>query len=148
ALMTALSSLEEGKSRPGVYFTQGNGEGDINDVGSAQEKQGLGALRERLQKGNYEVKGLQFSPVAGGKSESLVTTVSNKVPEESGVVVVAGPRNPLPDFAITALREYMNPVGDAAKKKGKLIVLLDLVLDPGKTLVKTGMESFLAEFNV
>jgi hypothetical protein len=148
ALMTALSSLEEGKSRTVVYFTQGNGEADLNDVGGAQERQGLGALRERLQKGNYEVKGLQFSPVADNKSKSLLTVVSNKVPDDAGVVVVAGPRTPLPDFALTALREYMNPAGAAAKKKGKLIVLLDLVLDPAKNLVNTGLETFLADFNV
>lgn len=109
ALMTALSSLEEGKSRPVVYFTQGNGEPDLNDVGGAQERQGLGALRERLQKGNYEIKGLQFSPVADVKSKSLLTVVSDKVPDDAGVVVVAGPRTPLPDFAIGAPARLYEP---------------------------------------
>jgi hypothetical protein len=149
ALMTVLSYLEEGKSRPVVYFTQGNGEPDLNDVSSSQEGQGLGALRERLQKGNYEVKGLQFSPVADVQSKSLLTVVSNKVPEDADLVVVAGPRNPLPDFALKALRDYMTATGDSgAKKKGKLAVLLDVVLDPAKNLVKTGIESILAELNV
>jgi ABC-type uncharacterized transport system len=148
SLMTALSYLEEGKSRPIVYFTQGNGEADLTDVSSSQEGQGLGALRDRLQKGNYDVKGLKFSPVADEKSKSQSTVVSNKVPDDAGVVVVAGPRIPLPDFAIAALREYMNPSGDAAKKKGKLLVLLDPVLDPAKNLVKTGLESLVADFSV
>jgi hypothetical protein len=105
-------------------------------------------LRERLQKGNYDVKGLEFSPVGNLKSKSLLTVVSNKVPDDASMVVVAGPRAPLPDFALQALRDYMNPSGDAAKKKGKLVVLLDLVLDPAKNLVKTGVEGLLADFNV
>jgi hypothetical protein len=149
ALMTALSYLEEGKSKSVVYFTQGNGEMDITDVSSSQEGQGLGALRDRLQKGNYEVKGLQLSPAGDGKSNSVSTVVSNKVPEDAEIVVVCGPRHPLPDFALKALRDYMNRPGDSAgNKKGKLFVLLDFVQDPAKNLVKTGLEGLLAEWNV
>ncbi|HLJ92226.1 MAG TPA: Gldg family protein [Gemmataceae bacterium] len=149
ALMTALSYLEEGKSRPVVYFTQGFGEMDLSDASNSQEGQGLGALRERLQKGNYEVKGLQFSPVGNVKSKSPFTVVSDRVPDDAEIVVVAGPRMPLPDYALKALRDYMNPPPDKARKKtGKLVVMLDLVLNPAKDLVKTGVEDFLAEFNV
>src|SRR5262249_10309507 len=98
ALMTALSYLEEGKSRPVVYFTQGNGEMDLNDTSSAQDGQGLGALRERLQKGNYEVKGLQFSPASNVKTKSPLIVSSDRVPDDAEVVVVAGPRLALPDY--------------------------------------------------
>lgn len=149
ALMTALSYLEEGKSRPVVYFTQGNGELDLNDASSPEEGKGLGALRDRLQKGNYEVKGLQFSPVGNVKSKSLFTVVSDRVPDDAEMVVVAGPRIALPDYALKALRDYMKtPADKSAKKTGKLVVMLDLVLNPARDLVKTGMEGLLAEFNV
>jgi hypothetical protein len=147
ALISALNFLEEGKTRSIVYFTQGNSELELTDREVTPESHGMGELRERLQKGNYEVKGLQFSSVAGVKPKDPSVVVSAKVPEDAEVVVLAGPRTPLPDLAVKALRDYMNPP-PGSKKKGKLIVLLDPVLTVDKTLVKTGLEGFLAEFNV
>jgi hypothetical protein len=146
ALISALSSLEEGKSRPVIYFMQGNGELDIMDASVAPDGRGAGALRERLQKSNYDVKGLQFSPISGTKTKDQ-TVITNRVPEDATMVIVAGPRNPVPDYGLKALREYMGASGDA-KKKGKLIVLLDLVLDVNKNVVRSGLEDLLAEFNV
>src|SRR5262249_41439176 len=149
ALMTALNRLEEGKSKSVVYFTQGNGEMDLSDTASGEEGKGLGALRERLQKGNYEVKGLQFSEVADVKSKNPLIVISNRVPDDAEMVVVAGPRMPLPEYALKALRDYMTPPADkSSKKTGKLIVMLDQVLSPSKEPVKTGLEGLLAEFNV
>jgi hypothetical protein len=148
-LMTALSYLEEGKSRPVVYFTQGNGEPDLNDANSPEEGRGLGALRERLQKGNYQIKGLKFGPVANVKSKDPLVVISDRVPDDAETVVVAGPRMALPEYALKALRDYMSPPADkSGKKKGKLIVMLDLVMTPAKEEVKTGLESLLAEFDV
>jgi hypothetical protein len=148
-LMTALSYLEEGKSRPVVYFTQGNGEPDLNDSTSPEEGRGLGALRERLQKGNYQIKGLKFGPVASAKSKDPLVVISDRVPDDAETVVIAGPRIALPDFALKALRDYMNPPADkSGKKKGKLIVMLDQVITPAKEEVKTGLEGLLAEFEV
>lgn len=145
ALISALSSLEEGKTRPVVYFTQGQGELDITDVDRSEMDQGAGALRERLEKSNYEVKGLQFGE--GGKAKTPMIVVSSRVPDDAAMVVIAGPRNPLPEAALKALREYMNPT-EAGRKKGKLVVLLDVVVDPNGNLVRTGLEDFLAEWNV
>lgn len=149
ALMTALSYLEEGKTRAVVYFTQDFGEMDLSDASNSEEGRGLGALRERLQKGNYEVKGLKFSPVSDVKSKNPFTVASDRVPDDAEIVVVAGPRTLLPDYALKALRDYMNPPAEkSAKKPGKLVVLLDFALDPAKNPVKTGLEGFLAEWNV
>jgi hypothetical protein len=148
ALMTALTALEEGKSKPNVYFTQGNGELDLNDFDSSPDGYGAATLKDRLQKANYEVKGLQLGP-GGGKGKNPQTTVASQVPADADVVIVAGPRIPLSDTALKALGEYMNrPGGEGDKKKGKLVVLLDLVLDPAKNLVRTGVEDFLGTFNV
>ena len=147
--MTALNALEEGKSRPVVYFTQGNGEQDLTDANSPEEGKGLGALRERLQKANYDVKGLKFGPVANVKTKDPLIIISDRVPDDAETVVVAGPRIALPDYALKALRDYMNPPAEkSGKKKGKLVVMLDAVINPGKDLVKTGVESLLAEFDV
>jgi hypothetical protein len=147
ALISALSFLEEGKSKAVVYFTQGNGELDLTDTAGNQEGKGAGNLRERLQRGNYEVKGLQLSGVAAKPDPMIVS--SPRVPDDADVVVVAGPRVPLPDAAVNALREYMQPTGkDSRKKQGKLIVLADLVLDPSRNVVQTGLEPFLAEYGV
>lgn len=146
ALMAAVRSLEEGKAKVAIYFTQGNGELDINDSAATRIDQGAGLLRDHLQKANYDVKALRFSPVEGLKETNPNVVVSRKVPDDAAVVVVANPRNGMPDEGVKALREYMKPA-DKDKKPGKLIVLLDVNVQNGK-MVPTGLENFLAEFNV
>src|SRR5262249_31390132 len=56
AIMTELSLLEEGKSRPTIYFTQGNGEFDINDMRNSDD--GLGIVRSEFERAHFQVKGL------------------------------------------------------------------------------------------
>src|SRR5262249_17150077 len=56
-------------------------------------------------------------------------------------------RTTLDTEALSALREYMNPK-DPAKKKGKMMVLFDVVVGPDNQMIRTGMESFLQQFNV
>jgi hypothetical protein len=147
ALMTAIVSLEEGK-KPVVYFTQGHGELDINDtIPRKRPDEGAGLLRDRLQKGNYDVKGLIFSPIGTGKATNNIVT-AKEVPEDASVVVIAGPREKFPPEDLAALRNYMKPP-DPKKPKGKLVVLMDVVASrsDGK-MVQTGLESWLGEFNV
>jgi hypothetical protein len=149
-LLTAISFLSEGKQKPVVYFTQENGELDITDNRSHELDQGAGALKQRLEQDNIAVKGLQFSTVEGLTSKNPDVVVSPRVPADASLVVIAGPRRPLPDYALKALRDYMNPTGpDADKKKGKLIVMLDVALNATKDkMVHTGVEDLLADFNV
>src|SRR5262249_6454244 len=94
--------------------------------------------------------GLMLSNVAGIKPPKPDIVVATQVPDDAAVVVVAGPQERLADHALKALRDYMEPKGpDAAKKKkGKLVVLLDVNLTPDGTMVQTGLEPFLAEFGV
>lgn len=149
ALISALKALEEGKTKPTVYFTQGNGELDLKNFDSlSREGGGIGLLRERLEKGNYLVKGLQFVPTAGTSSPDPLLVASNRVPDDADVVVVAGPRVPLPDFAVKALRDYLTRGEEADKKKGKLVLLLDLVLDSNRNPVSTGLEALAAEYGI
>jgi hypothetical protein len=137
ALITEVSFLAEGRQKPVVYFTQGHGELNLNnsDPSPRARDQGMGVLRSRLEKANYEVHVLEFSPL------------EPKVPDNADIVVIARPQNPLPDFALTALREYMDPP-DATKMKGKLMVLLDVAVTPQNTMRETGLEKLLAEYNV
>jgi hypothetical protein len=136
ALMKMITYLQEGKSRMKVYFTQGDGELDLNDRGLERGDQGMGLLHDRLVKGNYEVNELRL-------------TADKGVPADADVVVVARPGGnglPLPDYAVKALRDYANGVN--RKKKGRLIVLLDVVTRTDGGMVKTGLEALLAGRNV
>jgi len=132
-LITKLKYLLEGKSRPIVYFTQGNGELDLNQSGMGPRDRGLGILKERLQKANYDVRPLK-----------LDVTVES-VPDDAAAVIVVGPTTPLPDAGIKALGDYMNATGKA-KKNGKLIVLLDAPRD--ESALQTGLEKFLLQFRI
>jgi hypothetical protein len=148
ALVSSLSFLEEGKSKAVVYFLQGNGELDLTDSAGNQEGKGAGALRERLQRANYEIKGLQLTQVPVKSTDPSIVT-GTRVPDDADVVVIAGPRVPLSDVALKALREYMQPTGkETPKKVGKLLVLADTVLDADKNVVQTGLDTLLLDYGV
>src|SRR5262249_52744037 len=117
ALMTKLAYLTEGKARPKVYFTQSNGELDLNGFDTNREDVGLSVLKDRLTRANFDVQELKL-----GLEKS-------EIPDDAAIVVIARPTRPFEAGALDALRKYMNPPPDS-KKKGKLIVLLDVVKDP------------------
>jgi hypothetical protein len=149
ALMGEVNSLAEGKEKPVVYFTQGNGELDINDRQvTNRADEGCGVYRDRLEDSiNVKVKGLQFSPVEGATGKNPDVVVSKKVPDDAAVVVIAGPRKRFDKYAVEALRDYLQPA-DPKKKKGKLFALFDVVVNDQGQMEPTGLESLLAEFNV
>lgn len=146
-LMTTLAFLESGKQKPTIYFVQGNGELDLNDVSAQEIGRGAATLKERMEAGNYTVKALQLTDVAGLKSKQADRALANQVPEDADAVVIAGPRR-MPRAAVDALRKYMEGTGaDNAKKRGKLVVLLDAPSE-GATGELAGLENLLTEFNV
>jgi hypothetical protein len=67
--------------------------------------------------------------------------VSDKVPSDATIVVAAGPKKPLPAEALKALDDYL-------KAKGKLLVMLDVVVDENGKMVATGLEELVQKFNV
>src|SRR6202041_2137749 len=83
----------------------------------------------RLGRGNYELKELRFSPDV------------TRVPDDADVVVIARPTRPFSAPALKALGDFID------KKKGKLFILFDVVTS-GNTWIKTGLESFVQQFNV
>jgi hypothetical protein len=130
-----------------VYFTQGNQELDLNDTEISIPDRGLSELKRRLEQGGYEVRGLQLASGPVTKASNPQLEVSNRVPDNAGVVVIARPRIPFAAHAVAALREYMDRRTEG-KKKGKLVVLADVVATPDKRMQKTGLEDFLAEYGV
>jgi hypothetical protein len=134
ALIKSLNFLAEGKTKPVVYFTQGQGELVLNDRGFERPDQGLGVLRELLTRGNYEPKPLQFGPDV------------KKVPDDADTVVIARPRAEFAPDVLAALRDYLQGVG--RKQKGKLLVLFDVAVRPDGGMVHTGLESMLREYSV
>jgi hypothetical protein len=139
SLVKSLVYLTENKTKAVVYFTQGNGELDVNDRGggAGREDNGLGTLRDRVASSNYDVKELKFGP--GVKA----------VPDDADVVVVARPGGsgqPLPEAAVSALRDFVTGAG--GKKKGKLVVLFDVVTQRNGGWVRTGLEGLMAECGV
>jgi hypothetical protein len=134
ALISAIKALTEGKVV--VYFTQGNGEPELNAAmpfGAAPRQVGLSELRTRLtQRKNFEVKELRLTPK------------TKRVPADASAVVVVRPVN-MPPHAVGVLRSYMRG------KKGKLMVLADPVVreEAGKkVMAETGLEGLLRDFNV
>jgi hypothetical protein len=158
ALLTAINFLVEGKEKGVLYFTQGNGEMDLRDTKPNADR-GLGTLKQRLER-YYQVKGLHLVAEDPAKPDEPDTVTAKRVPDDAAVVVVAGVRRNFPQFAADALKAYMDPPPEKdpkaekdappkSKKKGTLIVLLDLAFSPDGTRVEpTGLEGLLADYNV
>jgi hypothetical protein len=157
-LMSAIAFLEEGKKKPVVYFTQGNGELDLFGlVPGAKPAQRGQALLDRLQQfGNYDVKGLVLAGEAPGVSDPRLV-VSKAVPNDAAVVVVAGPTRPLSQEALDALKKYMSephkekdPLDEKKERerKGKLMVLAGVVAGPDDKMAPLGLDRLLADYDV
>lgn len=149
AVISAIDFLSQGKSKPVVYFTQGNGELELGEMDANRPDRGLGLLRERLVRANYEVKGLQLVPVAVGLKPDPQLVRADKVPDDATAVVLAGPRERLPAETLSALTEYMNRLDPKTKARaGKLVVLLDVNVGRDGVVAETGLEKWLGEYNV
>ncbi|MGH7857624.1 MAG: GldG family protein [Candidatus Binatia bacterium] len=95
--------LRIARGRPTVIrFLSGHGERDFTDVTSPT---GYGELRQALQQENYVI-------------EMLYLLKEGEVPEETDLVVVAGPKNDLLEHEAAALDRHL-------EQGGHLVVLLD-----------------------
>jgi hypothetical protein len=127
-IINELTFLQTGKQKPVIYISQGFGEPDLSDQ---SRRAGLGLLRDRLQRRNFDVKPLKFDPI------------SPQVPDDAKIVVIAGPKQPLPPLAVDALKRFL----DAG---GKMMAMLDVVEVPRSehALPATGLEQLLASYGV
>lgn len=155
-VMTQLSFLANDKRSPVVYFTQSNGELNIDpdsrrmhplfqqlaQQGNADE------LKSYLQKNNYQVKKLFWmappKDIMPG-DESLAFSQKkpgspHEVPADAKVVFIAWPKAPFSKEVLDALAAYMD-------RGGKLVVM-SIITDVQGTLVKTNLEGFLKRYGV
>jgi hypothetical protein len=123
AFTAALVGLLQGR-RPRVLFTTGHGELSLDDTGSG----GLAGARELLGGANVEVE--EWSPLA-----------ASRVPSETDLVVVAGPRGPFTDDELRLLGTYL---GDG----GRLLLFLDPMDSPGDSPGDDALAAWLADYGV
>lgn len=162
AIYNALTELTEGKTV--IYFTTGHGELSPDDgqdppgmppgMRRPQGGGGLSQLRTRLT----DRKSVQVKTLAVDRSLKAV-------PDDATVVVVARPTQPFAPGEVKVLREYLSRQGKSEKTKdtagnerteekvtpGKMIILCDPIVQKegsGSTLVRTGLEGLLAEYQV
>ena len=112
-LYTALLVATE-TERKKVYFLVGHGERDINGV----EDGGYQHIRDGLEVDNYQVEQLAWLP----------TEEDVSVPDDTALLVIAGPTGELPPAHAKALNAYMtghNPNGEARREGARVIFLAE-----------------------
>lgn len=155
ALLKTLQWLTEGKLV--LYFTQGHGELKLDGApaprapGRREGAESISTLRSRVG----ERKGVEVKPLTlDGNTKAI--------PDDAGAVVIARPTRPFGKAEVEALRNYVKRNATTRKAKdsgreeeavtaGKLFVLLDPVTQKtgdSTTMMKTGLEELLAEYNV
>jgi hypothetical protein len=141
AFISALNGLSDTKVKV-VYFLQGDGELDLNEAHKTRPEESASALKGRLKEEGYQVKGLHLSSLGSeAKAADADTVAAEKVPADATLVVAAGPTKPLSAAALKALDDYM-------QAKGKLVVLLDVIVDKSGKMEQTGLEKLVEKFNV
>jgi L-amino acid N-acyltransferase YncA len=137
ALWTALKSLREGKATTTLYVTQDSGELNLDEQGGERYDQGLGRLKEKLEKEGFKLQAASLTP-------DPKTGAAAKIPTD-GVLLLAGPQGPMPEPKAQALRQFL-------KDGGKAIILADVNKDPRlEPVVPAGqqaLEAVLAEYGV
>lgn len=133
-LMTELMYLTDTRAKEKVYFTAGHGELKIDSLGGDEPSAAnvVRFLRDR----KMTVEALAIKDTDAGA----------KVPDDAGVVVVAGPRTTIPaDSALlAALREYLQ----RPNKPGKLLAFLPAFQGTDRSVAPTGLEGLLRDFGV
>jgi ABC-type uncharacterized transport system involved in gliding motility auxiliary subunit len=115
-LTNAIIRVSKDEKRK-VLFLTGHGEHDLTDT----EQSGYSRAKEALEKQGYEV-------------ESLSLLQTGSVPENTTVLIIAGPQRPVLPLEKEALAIYLG-------KGGKLLALLD-------PLVQTDLEDLLAQWGL
>jgi ABC-type uncharacterized transport system involved in gliding motility auxiliary subunit len=90
-----------GTAKKIVYFTEGHGEGDLQNP---QDPKGYSAAKLALEQENYEVKPLLLPSV-------------EQIPDDASVVALAGPDRALSDHEVELLDTYL-------KRGGRLLILI------------------------
>lgn len=116
AFTGALQTLVEEKTTK-VYFVIGHGEKGIDDY----ERDGISAIVERVRGDNCEVKTCELP----------------EIPDDCGVLVIAGPKTPFKPEELDAVKNYLT-----GREGAGLIVMLDPVAGGAQP---SGLEAFLRD---
>ncbi|HEY7536276.1 MAG TPA: GldG family protein [Thermodesulfobacteriota bacterium] len=123
-------------NKKAIYFLAGHGERDIKDD---TEPKGFGNLKHALEGESYDVK-------------ELVLLSESSIPKENSILVVAGPKKPLIEKELGAIKKYLDQGGKAVfmiepRSGDDLVSLLknygfdiknDIIIDPSSKLVGGG----------
>jgi hypothetical protein len=105
-----------------AYFLEGHGE---HDPGSDDGTLGYAGFSQLMREKNIEL--------------STVSLITNPIPADCQLLVVAGPRYPIPGVELDRIRTYLDGGGRA-------LFLLSNPLRPN--VRKTGLENLLADWNI
>lgn len=136
-LIRAVMFLTE--KRATAYFTQMSREPFVDpptDPTAVAAGRSALRLKDVLEASQCTVKTWTVDPLAADA----------KVPDDADLVVVLDPLGPLPQSAVAALRRYLAPA-DQKAKKGRLIVFTSAQPD-GDKLARTGLEPLLEDYGI
>ncbi len=122
-ITSAILELIEDE-KPKVVFTSGHGEASIEATSEGSDPRALAAAADLLGRDNFAL-------------ETWSSLGQATVPADSDLVVVAGPTDPFLPPEVETLSSYLD-------EGGRLLLLLDPMLQPDGALAPTGLESLLA----
>jgi ABC-type uncharacterized transport system len=135
-LITELQVLTESRTNDVIYFTQDHGELAIEPGG--EPNRSISALVQFLRDKRLTVKALDLKKEGG------------KIPDDAGLVVVAGPQRVIDPQSPTAkaLANYFSPA-EPEKKPGKLLIYAPSFPAPGSNAIDpTGLEPLLQPLGI
>ena len=109
-ITNALLKVTSDKQKA-IYFLQGHGERDI----TSGAEDGYSVVAERLRDQNYKV-------------ESLNLVISDTIPSDAAVIVIANPQGKLLDEELTRLQTYLN-------SGGRALIMQDPNYDTGLNII-------------
>ena len=162
-LMTQLRLLVNREQKPMVYFTQSNGELNLQDATPGlslemfqlgEKRGGAGVLLERLKKDNYEVRGLLWKapppklPPGGLMAYSQQKPDGpHQVPADAQILIIAHPLIPFKPDVRVALERYLE-TGGKDKKGGRLILLSNPAFTRQGNVLELELDALLTKYGV
>jgi ABC-type uncharacterized transport system involved in gliding motility auxiliary subunit len=117
--LAQINSIREQR----VYFLQGHGERELTEG-----QGGFAQVQASLSEEGYSVEPLNLAE-------------NPTVPEDAGVLVVAGPQRPLLEAEVNALRSHL-------ERRGGLLLLIDPQTEPNNPQIDFGLNPLLQEWGV
>lgn len=128
-LMTELLYLTDTRGKEKVYFTTGHRELSIEPTG---EGPSAANLVRYLRDCKVNVETVRLVPTEA------------QIPDDAGVLVIAGPREPFEPTSADAIREFVN----RPNKPGKVLAFLPAIPDVNNKVQGSGLEGLLRDFGV